>query len=162
VVKRDEASGFTLIELMVVVVVLAVLVGVAYPGYQDHLRKAKRAEAKAALLKTAQVLERYYSDKSTYATCPLAAPTAIDPAPVFALACGATVYSGENAADNKSPYTITAVAATGACPVDTCFQITATPNAPFVDPLCDKFTLTSTGARASTGGTGSATDKCKW
>ena len=163
--KRDGAAGFTLIELMVVVVVLAVLVAVAYPSYQDHIRKAKRAEAKAALLKTAQVLERWYSDRSTYGTTPAppATPpwTTIDLAPLYALGLGATVYSGENAADNKSSYTITASSPAG-CPVDACFLITATPNAPFVDPVCGTFTLTSTGQRASAGGTGSATDACKW
>jgi type IV pilus assembly protein PilE len=162
--KRDGAAGFTLIELMVVVVVLAILVAVAYPGYQDHLRKAKRAEGKTALLKTAQVLERWYSDRGTYGTSPAppAVATAIDVAPLFGKALTTPIYSGENATDNKSSYTITAAAATLACPVDACFVITATPNAPFVDPVCGSFTLTSTGTRASVGGTGSATDACKW
>jgi type IV pilus assembly protein PilE len=163
--KRNEAAGFTLIELMIVVVVIAILGAVAYPSYQDHVRKAKRAEARTALLKTAQVLERWYSDRSTYGTSPAppATATAIDVAPLYGLALGAVVYSGENATDNKSPYTIAAAAPTAACPIDACFLLTATPNAPFADPTCGNFTLTSTGTRSwSNSGTASTASTCKW
>jgi type IV pilus assembly protein PilE len=154
---------------MVVIAVIAVLAAVGYPSYQDHIRKAKRSEGKAALLKTAQVLERWYSDKSTYGTSPLppysppaVVPTAIDIAPLYGQALTTPIYSGENATDNKGSYRITAAAPTAACPLDACFQITATPNSPFVDAVCGNFTLTSTGTRGSVGGTGSATDACKW
>ena len=85
--NRGGLSGFTLIELMIVVVVISILVTVAYPSYQDHVRKGRRAEGKTALLKAAQVQERYYSDNNTYV---------VDLAPLFALAPGAAVYSGEN------------------------------------------------------------------
>jgi type IV pilus assembly protein PilE len=166
--KWDGAAGFTLIELMVVVVVLAILVGVAYPSYQDHIRKAKRAEGKTALLKTAQVLERWYSDKNTYGTSPAPpyppAPTAIDIAPLYGKALTTIIYSGENPTDNQGSYTITAAAPDAAtCPIDACFLITATPNAPFVDPLCGNFTLTSTGTRGwSTPVDATTTARCKW
>ena len=150
--KRHGTAGFTLIEVMIVVVVIAILAAVAYPSYQDHVRKAKRAEGKTALLKAAQVLERAYSDRSTYGTSPAPpyppAPTAIDVAPLFAMALGTPVYSGENAADNGGAYTITAAAPTAACPIDACFVITATPNAPHTDPTCGNFTLTSTGTKS--------------
>ena len=163
--KRDGVVGFTLLELMAVVAVIAILAAVGYPSYQDHIRKAKRAEGKAALLKTAQVLERAYSDRSTYGTSPAApaTPTAIDVAPLFGLALGATVYSGESPADNKSAYRIAAAAPTATCPLDACFLITATPNAPFTDALCGNFTLTSTGTRGwSTSGTATTASTCKW
>lgn len=145
---RGEAAGFTLIELMVVVVVVAVLAAVAYPSYMDHVRKAKRAEGKAALLKAAQLEERNYSNSATYTT---------DLVTLFA-ATTAVVYSGENPSDPKSSYTITAVG----CPIAACFTLTATPNAPFTDPICGNFTLSSTGTRGSNSGTASGTDTCKW
>src|SRR5262245_35286092 len=127
--KRDRAAGFTLVELLTVVAVVAILVTVAYPSYQDYVRKGKRAEGRAALLRTAQVLERWYSDKSTYATLPADKPTNLDLAPLFALAAGTTVYSGENAADAKSPYKITiAPEVIATCPKEACYLITATPN----------------------------------
>jgi type IV pilus assembly protein PilE len=152
--KTHGVTGFSLIELMIVVVVVAILAAVAYPGYQDHVRKAKRAEAKTALLKAAQVQERNYSDKSTYVT---------DLALLFGQAANAPVYSGENAADNTSPYTIAVVAPTAACPINACFLLTAAPNAPYTDAKCGNFTLTSTGARGwSTSGDPTTVSTCKW
>jgi len=59
--------GFTLIELMIVVVIVGVLTLVAYPAYQDSTRKANRAEAKAYLLDAAQKEQLYFNDTRTYA-----------------------------------------------------------------------------------------------
>ena len=157
--KIGRCSGFTLIELMTVVVVIAILVVVGYPSYQDHIRKGKRAEGKAALLKAAQQLERYYTDRSTYQW---AATGTVDVAPLVGLAAGAAVYSSENPADaNASAYRITAQAATGACPVISCFELRATPNAPFVDPDCGFLSLMSTGVR-SWGTTPANAARCRW
>jgi type IV pilus assembly protein PilE len=167
VMKRAGAAGFTLIELMIVVVVIAILGAVAYPSYQDHTRKAKRAEGKTALLKAAQVQERVYSDRSTYVT---------DLAPLFGLTAGATVYSGENPGDSTAAYRITAAA--GSCgDLAACVLITATPKTPTgapdpaVDSDCGSLTITSNGVRCwSTSGVSSNTctpnpanaTKCKW
>jgi type IV pilus assembly protein PilE len=161
--RMKDFSGFTLIELMIVVVVIAILVAVAYPSYQDHVRKAKRAEGKAALLKGAQLLERWYSDKNTYGTTPPPPnETSIDLALLFGLAANATVYSGENPSDATSAYKVTA--AVGACgDLKGCFLLTATPQGGFVDGDCGNLTLSSTGARDwSTSGTPSTVSKCKW
>jgi|SRR5690625_2039680 len=59
-------KGFSLIELMVVVLILGILMAVALPGYQKHAVKTKRAEAVAILMNTAQALERCYSRNSSY------------------------------------------------------------------------------------------------
>lgn len=63
---RTTQSGFTLIELMIVVVVVAILAAVAMPSYQDSVRKARRADAKAALSQAAQFMERNYSLAQRY------------------------------------------------------------------------------------------------
>ena len=60
--------GMTLIELMIVVAVIALLGAVALPAYQDSVRKAHRADAKAALTAAAQRLERVYTENSRYDT----------------------------------------------------------------------------------------------
>jgi len=60
-------TGFTLIELMIVVVVIAILAAVAYPNYQDQVRKSRRGEAKAVLAETSQLLERHRTVNNTYA-----------------------------------------------------------------------------------------------
>lgn len=59
-------KGFSLIELMVVVVIISVLVALAYPSYMGSIRQSRRAEAQAALFGLAQALERYYTTEGTY------------------------------------------------------------------------------------------------
>ena len=51
--------GFTLIELMIVIAIVAILVGIALPMYQDAVRKGHRGQAKADLVELAQRAERY-------------------------------------------------------------------------------------------------------
>lgn len=58
--------GFTLIELMIVVAIIAILAGIAYPGYQDVIRKTRRADAKKDLVGLANALERYHTENDTY------------------------------------------------------------------------------------------------
>ncbi len=60
--------GVTLIELMIVVVVLSILVAIAYPSYRQYVAKAKRNEAKAALLQIATRQESFYLQNNTYTT----------------------------------------------------------------------------------------------
>ena len=60
--------GFSLIELMIVVAVIGILSAVAYPSYQDHIRKGKRAAAKAVLSDLANRQQAYLMDKRAFAT----------------------------------------------------------------------------------------------
>ncbi|MGH8085315.1 MAG: type IV pilin protein [Lysobacter sp.] len=63
---RKRASGFTLIELMIVVAVVAILAAVAYPSYADYVRKSRRGQAKADLMELTQLLERYRTVNNSY------------------------------------------------------------------------------------------------
>lgn len=72
-VSKRLTRGFTLIELMIAVAVLAILAAVAYPSYRDQITKSHRADAKSALLALAQRLERFYTERSTYAGAALGA-----------------------------------------------------------------------------------------
>lgn len=62
------SKGFTLIELMMVLVIAAILVAVALPAYQNYIRKAKRADAMDALLVVQNLQERYRANNPTYGT----------------------------------------------------------------------------------------------
>jgi type IV pilus assembly protein PilE len=60
--------GITLIELMIVVVIIGFMAVIAYPSYREFAARAKRNEAKAALLQIATKQDRFYVQNNTY-TC---------------------------------------------------------------------------------------------
>ncbi len=68
----SKLRGFTLIELMFVVTILAIVVALAYPAYIEQVRKARRADAESGLLDAAQLLERCFTRLNAYnaAGCP--------------------------------------------------------------------------------------------
>ncbi|MEN9728168.1 MAG: type 4 fimbrial biosis protein PilE [Pseudomonadota bacterium] len=64
--RTARSCGFTLIELMVVVVIVALLATVAYPSFVEQIRRSGRAEARAALMEARAREEQYFLDNKTY------------------------------------------------------------------------------------------------
>jgi len=64
-VKRTR--GFTLIEIIIAVTIIGILVAIAVPSYQNHLRKGRRAEAAGFLTQVGQRQQQYLLDARTYA-----------------------------------------------------------------------------------------------
>lgn len=74
--KGSEAKGVTIVELMIAVVIVAILVGLAYPSYIQYVRKSTRGEAQQLLMNWAINQEVWRSNHTAYAgTGDLAAPT---------------------------------------------------------------------------------------
>ena len=105
------AQGFTLVELMIAVVIVAVLASIAYPSYQDSVRKGRRAEAFAGLSAVQQAQERWRSNNSNYTTSlsslGVSTPT---PSGYYDISLGSSTVTGDTLA---TAYVATAVGVAG-------------------------------------------------
>jgi prepilin-type N-terminal cleavage/methylation domain-containing protein len=65
--RRFATSGFTLIEVMVVVAIVAILSAIAVPAYRDYIVRGQLADARNLMSGTAAQLEQFYQDNRSYA-----------------------------------------------------------------------------------------------
>lgn len=139
---RTRTSGFTLIEVLMVVAIIGLIAAIGYPSYQEQVRKARRAEGMGELLEMADRLERRYSDQGTYA------------------GINADALYGITTADNTRPttnghYKLDIVSADAVQ-----FTISAAPQGNQTKDKCGTFTMTSQGVKTVSGGL--SVDDCKW
>jgi type IV pilus assembly protein PilE len=75
---KNKQQGFTLIELMIVVLISSILIGIGVPGYRNYVMRASRVDATMALLKIAGSQEKFYLQNGRYASAAelVAAPPA--------------------------------------------------------------------------------------
>ena len=128
-------NGFTLIELMITVAIIGILAAIAYPSYENHVRKTRRASGEAKMMEIMQAQERYYTDNGTYTK------------DLTDLG-----YASSGAVPSKDGWYQIGAAACGSGLAE-CVALTATPqNAQTADTACNKLTLNSRGEQgASTG-----------
>jgi len=114
---RRPCTGFTLIELMIVVVVVGILAAVAFPAYTTQIKKTRRAMAKADLLELANFMQRVHTETGCYNPGPdNDCSTAAD-------AAAPTLPFTQSPKDSNAKYYTLSVSVSGA---DT-FTLTATP-----------------------------------
>lgn len=131
--------GFTLIELMITVAVIAILAAVAYPSYREYIAKGRRAQATADLLAGQQWMERFYTENLRYSAD--SANVATNGATGLFVARFPQIP-----ADGNAFYlpTLTAVDARS-------FTITATRTGVMTGDRCGNFTINHLGVRAVVG-----------
>ncbi|RQO72876.1 hypothetical protein DBR44_10550 [Aquitalea sp. FJL05] len=66
--QRVRPSGFTLIEMMIVLAIVGILTAIAYPSYSRYVLRSYRADAEATLVAVAQSQEKYYTLNNMYAS----------------------------------------------------------------------------------------------
>lgn len=123
---RMRQSGFTLIELMIVVAIIGILAAIAYPSYQQYVLRANRAEAQAILSETAQLMERRFTTCGTYATnatCATAASPTSAVQPVGATGSGIRYNIDFSVGPTATAFTLRA-APVGGQSGDTCGTLT--------------------------------------
>jgi type IV pilus assembly protein PilE len=120
-----NSVGFSLIELMIVVAVVAILSSVAYPSYQSHIRKSNRSAVQAFLMEVAARQQQRFLDVRSYAP-------------------SLTVLGMGASSDVQARYEITVATVAGPPPT---FTLTAAPKLSQASDSCGTITVTSTGAR---------------
>ncbi len=103
--RNTLSRGFTLIELMVVVAIIAILAAIAVPQYSDYVLRGKLTEATATLGQSRVIAEQFFQDNRMYTGMPLC--TAPPTGKYFTYAC-AVVPSGAVGTATSTVYTLSA------------------------------------------------------
>ena len=143
---RKRVLGFTLIEMIITVAIIGILAAIAYPSYQESVRKSRRAEGRAVLMELAQFMERNYTVANRYdqdrAGNAIALP--FDESP-----------GNAGAGDRDYVITLTNLAAAT-------FQLNAAPDNGHTGDKCGTLTLTQSGVRGVTGANAGVTAADCW
>ncbi len=90
-VRAKPRKGFTLIEVMIVVAIIAVLAGIALPSYREYVLRGQLVDAQNLLSAGRANMERYYQDNRTYAAVgSTATPPCAATQGLFTLSCSVT------------------------------------------------------------------------
>ncbi|MEO0444019.1 MAG: type IV pilin protein [Pseudomonadota bacterium] len=123
----QNAKGFTLIELMIAVVIVAILAAVAVPSYQSFIQDGRRAECKGFVLDIASRQERFFTQNSNYA-------------PAATFVANLNMPNGDQSENGFCRATVATANA------DTTFTIEVAAEG-WADRACSNLTLTNTGLR---------------
>jgi type IV pilus assembly protein PilE len=132
---KKHSAGFTLIELMIVVAIIGIIAAIAYPSYQEHVRKTRRADAQTALLELSQFMERHYTANGRYLKADGSAPALpFDEAPKDGIA---------------KAYDLSFAANT---PTANAYILQAAPKGSMAGDTCGTLTISNTGAKSQKAG----------
>jgi type IV pilus assembly protein PilE len=130
--KAARQSGFTLIELMITVAIIAILASIAWPSYTQYVLESRRAEAQSEMLRIQLGLEKWRANNSTYSST-----------------LGDAGFTDANAYYN---YTITGLTV-GSAPTGSVYVIRAdAQGAQTADSGCTALTLNQSGAKTPSSG----------
>lgn len=132
--RRHDMHGFTLIELMITVAIIAIMAAIALPSYQFAMVKSRRAQGRTAIFEVMLQQERFMTQNNVYAVFD-------GTSKIF------KTFSGDNNTSNT--YDITAVACSATDPVSECIKVVATPKPAGADPACGVLSMTSNGLKQS-------------
>lgn len=136
-----SARGFTLIEMLITVSIIAIISAIAIPSYQEQIRRTRRADARQELMRFATAQERFYTNCNRFAPA-LNGATAT---------CSGLDGAGATVNSSNGYYSISMVSD------GVTYTLTATPLlAQVADTGCANLTLTDAGVKGASGTLGPA------
>lgn len=141
----NTMMGFTLMELLIGMMIVAIVAALAYPAYTKHIVTTQRTAATSSLMDIAARQEHYFFDNKRYAGDLQVLAYSDDPVAYVAM-------NGDQTNNAKGIYKVGVAPPTDGCPVSTCYLLKAEPQQNQVkDSECGSFILKSTGERNTTG-----------
>jgi len=125
-----KEQGFTLIELIIVVSIIAILAAIAYPAYMDQIIHSGRSDGQTGLMNMAALMESYYTENNSYTgatTTTLGLTSALSPQGYYTLSISALTATS---------YTLTATPVKGTQQAN--------------DTICPTLTITNTNLKGPT------------
>ncbi len=133
-----KSNGFTLIEIMIVVVIVGILTAIVLPNYQSYVLRAHRTAAINAIMDLANREARFYTTNNTYSASLAALGYSADPMPVTS---GSGTY-----------YNLSVVAPSALTPITSSFLLQAVPTPAQINDTCGTYTYNDLGVKGITGG----------
>jgi type IV pilus assembly protein PilE len=130
-----QPRGFTLIEVLIAMAVVALLVAIAWPAYFEQVSRGRRSDVQTQLMDDANYLQRYYASNNTYATA-------------------SNLPASQSPILGAANYTITIASQS-----DTGFQLLATRAGAMAGDRCGDFTYDNLGTKGLNG-SGEAVTNC--
>lgn len=129
------SAGFTLIEIMIVVAIVGILAAIAYPSYDEYVKRGNRSEGQALLHEAAARQERYFAQNNAYIT---------DQDDIANLALPHTEDTTVTSSTGKYTLTVSLEDDDGG------YTLTVSPES-FDDDACGDLTLNAVGTRGRSG-----------
>ncbi len=140
-----QQTAFTLIELMVVVAIVGILAGIAYPSYQESVMKSRRSDAKGVLLSLANTMERHFTEVNSYCDAAAGGTAVANCASAVEDTGSPSIFAIP--ADTASYYAVTISAA-----APNSYTLSAAPTGVQSGDKCGTLTLTHTGVKNNSAG----------